>query len=87
LNLKGPKLSGKTTILKLISKQIFPDKGEIELNGDVITNDKIKKFYENLGYCPQYNSFWNELTVYEILKFYASIRNVNEDIIQNRCRE
>ena len=71
----------------MISKQIFPDKGEIELNGDVITNDKIKKFYENLGYCPQYNSFWNELTVYEILKFYASIRNVNEDIIQNRCRE
>lgn len=71
----------------MITNEILPDKGQIESNGNKVTNDKAKKFYKNLGYCPQYNSLWNELTVYEHMSFYASIRNVEEDLIHNQCME
>ena len=34
-----------------------------------------------IGYCPQFDLLWNELTVEEHLYFYSRLKNVNTNII------
>lgn len=50
--LTGPSGAGKTTILRLILRDLFPDTGEIILDGEDITklpNKKIHKLRQNMG--------------------------------------
>ncbi len=59
--------SGKTTIFKLITKELLYDSGEIILfNKESENFNSIKR---NIGYYPQENIFCDELTEKECLKF------------------
>lgn len=59
--LAGPNGAGKTTLLKIIAKIQKPDSGELNYDSDV---------QDALGYVPQQNAFFYELTVEENLKYW-----------------
>ncbi|MBU0530437.1 MAG: ABC transporter ATP-binding protein [Candidatus Aenigmatarchaeota archaeon] len=75
----GANGSGKTTLLKIVIGLLNPNKGKILLNGKEIKPTK-KEIRKILGYCPQQNSFFEQLTVKENLKFFANLYDVKGDL-------
>lgn len=70
IGLVGPNGSGKTTIMKLLSKLIYPTSGEI----------LYSKSYSSLIETP---AFYNELSGFENLKYFAKIKNVGlENVLE-----
>jgi phospholipid/cholesterol/gamma-HCH transport system ATP-binding protein len=64
----GPSGVGKTTILRLISGQLRPDHGSIEVNGDRISamsRRELYRFRENVGVLLQNGALFTDLTVFE----------------------
>ncbi len=62
--LAGPNGAGKTTLLKILAQIQKPDSGELVFEGGK------DAFRERLGYVPQQNAFFYELTVRENLQYW-----------------
>lgn len=79
---------GKSTILKLISGQMEPTDGTLLINGsDLIRNSfKLKSV---IGYVPQEDLLFPDLTIYENLYYQAHLclGNLNRKEIENRIYE
>jgi phospholipid/cholesterol/gamma-HCH transport system ATP-binding protein len=64
----GPSGAGKTTILRLISGQLRPDEGSIEINGRLISamsDYELKIFRRDIGVLLQDGALFTDLTVFE----------------------
>jgi phospholipid/cholesterol/gamma-HCH transport system ATP-binding protein len=64
----GPSGVGKTTILRLISGQLIPDSGSVEVNGKNITGMSRKalhNFRKDVGVLLQNGALFTDLTVFE----------------------
>ena len=67
--------SGKTTTFKSITREIFFDKGQIELFGYNVSKAKdFEKLTKIIGYCPQENALFDYLTVEEVLKYFKKLK-------------
>lgn len=62
----------------MITGHLKPDSGEILINDkDIVKETKeARKF---MGFCPQHNLLFDDLTVYEHLKFFAKLKNQLDD--------
>ena len=68
----GPDGAGKTTLLRILVTLILPDQGEVKLmNLDVV--DAYKKIRGMVGYMPGRFSLYQDLSVEENLKFFATV--------------
>jgi ABC-type multidrug transport system ATPase subunit len=68
----GPDGAGKTTLFRIITTLLLPDKGSFSMLG----LDGIKEFRElrkKIGYMPGRFSLYQDLTVEENLNFYATV--------------
>ena len=72
--------AGKTTTFKCITQEISPSNGEIFLNGKK-TNNNFGKIKNKFGYCPQYDAIFEYMTVFENLEFYAKLKGVKKEFI------
>ena len=72
--------AGKTTTFKCITQEISPSNGEIFLNGRK-TNNNFGKIKNKFGYCPQYDAIFEYMTVFENLEFYAKLKGVKQEFI------
>lgn len=72
--LLGPNGCGKTTLLKCMTGLIHYE-GDIFIHGHDIREEGVEA-RKNIGYVPQRPTVYDNLTVIETMKFYASIRNV-----------
>ena len=64
----GPSGAGKTTILRLITGQIRPDEGTIEIDGQLISgmsDRELQHFRRNIGVLLQDGALFTDLTVFE----------------------
>jgi len=64
----GPSGVGKTTILRLISGQLRPDEGSIEINGHLVSamsERELQHFRRNIGVLLQDGALFTDLTVFE----------------------
>ena len=68
----GPDGAGKTTLFRLITTLLIPDKGTISVDGYDTVKD-YKKIRMFTGYMPGRFSLYPDLTVEENLEFYATI--------------
>jgi len=82
----GPDGSGKTTLFRILTTLILPDKGSIRVGDHDVIKD-YKKIRKITGYMPGRFSLYMDLTVEENLMFYARIFNVdieeNYDLIED----
>lgn len=77
VGLLGPNGAGKTTTLRMITGVLPPTKGTIQIDGqDTSQHPEIKK---RIGFLPENNPLYDDLTVEEYLKFWSRIKNVNKD--------
>ena len=72
--------AGKTTTFKCITQKLSPTNGTIYINGKDTSNN-FKEFKSLLGYCPQYDAIFKYMSVYENLDFYARIKGVKNELI------
>lgn len=68
----GPDGAGKTTLLRILTSLIIPDKGTAEVLGYDVVKD-YKKIRSSVGYMPGRFSLYQDLSVEENLKFFATI--------------
>jgi ABC-type branched-subunit amino acid transport system ATPase component len=81
--LLGHNGAGKSTTISMITGLAKPSGGRI-LVDDIDIVKKTKEARKHIGFCPQYNLLFDDLTVYEHLKFFAKLKeNFNEAEIDN----
>ena len=74
----GTNGAGKTTTFKCLSNEIFPTYGDIFIKGHDITHE-FNKVRNLIGYCPQFDTIFEFLTVYENLRFYGLVKGAKEE--------
>ena len=74
----GPDGAGKTTLFRILTTLILPDSGKAEVNGLDAVRD-YKKIRRQIGYMPGRFSLYQDLTVEENLRFFATIFGVTVD--------
>ncbi|KAG7303248.1 hypothetical protein JYU34_011715 [Plutella xylostella] len=75
--LLGHNGAGKTTTMKIITAEEQPTRGEVILGGESVSGAQSSAF-ELLGYCPQHDALWKNVTIREHLECYAAIRGVSK---------
>jgi len=68
----GPDGAGKTTLFRILTTLLLPDKGSAQVAGFDIIKD-YKKIRNSVGYMPGRFSLYQDLSVEENLRFFASI--------------
>ncbi len=70
----GPDGAGKTTLFRILTTLLLPDSGSASVGGfDVVRH--YKEIRKSVGYMPGRFSLYQDLTVYENLKFFATLFN------------
>lgn len=78
VGLLGPNGAGKTTTLKMIAGVFPPSKGSIFIDNQDL-DKKANLIKKNIGYLPEDNPLYNEMTVEEFLKFWAEIKQISQN--------
>ncbi|XP_074016380.1 ATP-binding cassette sub-family A member 10-like [Numenius arquata] len=77
LGLLGPNGAGKSTAIKMITGETTLTAGQVLMKrGDGATSHLQDHAPAFLGYCPQENPLWPDLTVQEHLRVYAAVKGV-----------
>jgi len=70
----GPDGAGKTTIFRILTTLLLPDKGNASVDGFDVVNE-YKDIRNRVGYMPGRFSLYQDLTVEENLNFFATVFN------------
>ncbi len=82
----GPNGAGKTTSMKVITSYYPPTAGTVTIEGlDVVENSLETR--KRIGYLPESNPLYHDLTVYEYLSLIADIRQIPQDRRRKRIKE
>lgn len=79
--LVGKNGCGKSTMLQILAGTLTSDKSEISFFGKDTKNDK-NVFAKYVGYVPQDNPLFEELSVWDNLKFWATGKNIDKSIVE-----
>ncbi|XP_073463290.1 cholesterol transporter ABCA5-like isoform X2 [Aquarana catesbeiana] len=77
LGLLGPNGAGKTTSVLILAGEKKPSAGQVLLGN--AGDPHRTKDSAALGYCPQHNPLWPNLTVKEHLEIYAAVKGMNKE--------
>ncbi len=79
----GANGAGKTTAIKILCGLSYPTSGELSVAGfDIYTQrEKVKR---NIGYMSQRFSLYDDLTVFENIRFYGGIYGLRKKEIDSR---
>ena len=90
VGLLGPNGAGKTTTLRMIAGVLPPSKGTVVIDETNIETDGIVK--KRIGFLPENNPLYEELTVEEYLSFWSDMKEIPQgkrqeaiDFVVDRC--
>lgn len=86
LGFLGPNGAGKSTTMKIITSFWSPTKGKVMIDGIDISGDSITS-RSKIGYLPETVPLYEDMRVYEYLKFIAEIRGIEKSEIKKRIKE
>ncbi|HDD45443.1 MAG TPA: ATP-binding cassette domain-containing protein [Candidatus Desulfofervidus auxilii] len=75
LGFLGPNGAGKTTTMRILTGFFPPSSGTVKIAGEDITKNPIFA-KQKLGYLPENNPLYDEMTVEAYLKFVASVKGI-----------
>jgi ABC-2 type transport system ATP-binding protein len=82
LGFLGPNGAGKSTTLKMLTSYLSPTKGNINVDNFNIY-DNSREIRKLIGYLPEHNPLYTEMTVYDYLKFIADAREIPASDFKN----
>jgi len=80
----GANGAGKTTAIRILCGLSYPTSGTMKVAGYDIYSER-EKIKKNIGYMSQKFSLYDDLTVYENIRFYAGIYGLSKSEIQLRA--
>jgi len=86
VGLLGPNGAGKTTTVRMIAGVLPPSKGMVTIN-DVDLFDEEAKRPVRIGYLPENNPVYDDMTVEEFIQFWANIKGMALSEIKSRVNE
>uniref|UniRef100_T1JC73 ABC transporter domain-containing protein n=1 Tax=Strigamia maritima TaxID=126957 RepID=T1JC73_STRMM len=75
--LLGPNGAGKTTTLRIVVSDEEPTAGKVVVAGYTVSSN-LSTVFRLMGYCPQHDALWKNITLKEHLRCYARIRGIPE---------
>lgn len=82
----GANGAGKTTAIRILCGLSYPTSGKVNIAGYDIYKDR-EKIKKSIGYMSQKFSLYEDLTVYENIRFYAGIYGIDKKSIKSRTDE
>ena len=82
--LLGPNGAGKSTLLKLITGQLKPSKGTIDVLGEPIWGNP--SLYFEIGFCPEQDAFYERMTGLEWVSALARLNGLEEGAATDAAR-
>ena len=76
--LVGPDGAGKTTLFRILCTLLLPDRGRASVEGFDVVKD-MREIRRRVGYMPGRFSLYQDLTVEENLRFFASLFGTTVD--------
>ena len=86
LGFLGPNGAGKTTTMKIITSFWSPTSGNVKIDGIDVSKDSLN-VRKKIGYLPETVPLYDDMKVFEYLKFIAEIRGLEKDRIKKRIKE
>jgi ABC-2 type transport system ATP-binding protein len=80
----GPSGAGKTTLIRLIIGATATDSGSIKVMDYMVPNLKA---LDIIGYMPQNDALYNDLSGYDNLMFFGGMYNMKKAELKNRAKE
>jgi ABC-2 type transport system ATP-binding protein len=80
----GANGAGKTTAIRILCGLSYPTSGEVKVGGFDIYNQR-NQIKRNIGYMSQKFSLYDDLTVYENIRFYAGIYGLGRKEIATKA--
>ncbi len=72
----GPNAAGKTTTMRIITGYLTPTSGKVTIDGKTFEENEVE-IKERIGYLPENNPLYQEMTVEEYLDWVCRIRGLN----------
>jgi len=83
----GPSGAGKTTLLKLIGGQLYPSRGVVEFDGDIVhrlSRSRLYKMRRKMGMLFQSGALFTNLTVFQNVAFpILEHTNLNKSMVRD----
>lgn len=73
--LLGPNGAGKTTLIRIVNQIIEQDSGSVELDGDKLSPDDIRK----IGYLPEERGLYKKMKVWDQLIYFSRLKGLSEN--------
>jgi ABC-type multidrug transport system ATPase subunit len=73
--------AGKTTTMGMLTAEFPPSSGDATLAGFSVTREPAK-IRRRIGYCPQFDAHFANLTGREHVELYASIKGIPKDFVR-----
>lgn len=84
--LVGPDGAGKTTTMRLLVGALAQEGGTVSINGHALATDP-EAARASVGYLAQRFSLYTDLTAFENLRFFASVRGIRGSAFNQRAEE
>eukprot|EP00522_Entomoneis_paludosa_P003197 CAMPEP_0172465378 /NCGR_PEP_ID=MMETSP1065-20121228/53328_1 /TAXON_ID=265537 /ORGANISM="Amphiprora paludosa, Strain CCMP125" /LENGTH=1924 /DNA_ID=CAMNT_0013221897 /DNA_START=90 /DNA_END=5865 /DNA_ORIENTATION=+ len=78
--------AGKTTTMGMLTAEFPPTSGDATLAGFSVTTEP-EKTRRRVGYCPQFDAHFANLTGREHVELYAAIKGIPKEFIEEASRE
>lgn len=84
IGLVGENGAGKTTLMRIIATLIKPSRGDVLVNHNNVKSEQdCAKIRNMIGYLPQANGFYNELTVEQNLDYFSLLKKMDDSLYRN----
>jgi len=82
----GPNGAGKTTTLRMLAAYMKPTAGEISIEGKPV-DDHFYDIRKDIGYLPEHNPLYDDMIVFDYLRYMAELKEVPRKQISTRITE
>ncbi len=86
LGFLGPNGAGKTTTMKIVTSFWPASEGDVKIDGISVNEDSLKT-RAKIGYLPETVPLYDDMKVYEYLKFVAQMRGIKKEDFENRIKD
>jgi ABC-2 type transport system ATP-binding protein len=86
VGLLGPNGAGKTTTVRMIAGVLPPSRGRVTINDMNLFDEEVKKDVR-IGYLPENNPLYDDMTVEEFLLFWSQLKSMDKASRNSRVQE